>query len=170
MDTPDIASVNAASREDFVRLLEGIFEHSRWVAERAADQRPFRDVDALHGAMASVVERATRDEQLALLRAHPELAGREAQAGEMTQSSMSEQASAGLHSLSSEELARMTRLNAEYRRRFGFPFIIAVRNHTKASIFSEMERRVQNDPEAEISENLRQVYAITRMRLARTVI
>ena len=169
MKTSDIETLNAASHDEFVRVLGGIFERSPWVAERAAVMRPFRDVDALHAAMVSVVERANRGEQLELLNAHPELAGREARAGEMTDSSVSEQASAGLHALSADEVARMTRLNGQYRDRFGFPFIIAVRNHTKQSIFSEMERRVGNDADVELGENLRQVYAITRMRLDRAL-
>jgi 2-oxo-4-hydroxy-4-carboxy-5-ureidoimidazoline decarboxylase len=168
MQTPDLETLNSAPHDEFVRVLGGIFERSAWVADRAAATRPFRDVDALHGAMVAVVERASRADQIGLLRAHPELAGREAREGGMTDSSVSEQASAGLHALTAEEVAHMNRLNAQYRERFGFPCIIAVRNHTKQSIFAEMERRLGNDADVELGENLRQIYAITRMRLDRT--
>jgi 2-oxo-4-hydroxy-4-carboxy-5-ureidoimidazoline decarboxylase len=163
MTKPDISSVNAMPADQFVRLLGGIFEHSPWVARRAATQRPFRDVDALHGAMVSVVERAGRHDQLELLRAHPELAGGE---GATPPASSDEQSIAVLHALSASELARMTELNVRYRERFGFPFILAVRNRTREAIFAELERRLANDADVELSENLRQIYAIARMRLA----
>jgi 2-oxo-4-hydroxy-4-carboxy-5-ureidoimidazoline decarboxylase len=162
MTKPDISAVNAMPADQFVRLLGGIFEHSPWVARRAATQRPFRDVDALHGAMVSVVERAGPHDQLELLRAHPELADR----GGMTFAFTDEQSIPGLHALSAAELARMTALNVRYRERFGFPFILAVRNRTREAIFAELERRLANDADVELSENLRQIYAIARMRLA----
>ena len=151
--------------EDFVVALGGVFEHSPWIAERAFARRPFADVAALHEAMVDVVRSATPEEQLALLRAHPELAGREAQAGTLTADSTAEQRSAGLNALTREEMERVARLNRAHQERFGFPFIIAVRRHSKDGIFAEFERRVGNDAESEREECLEQVYIITRLRL-----
>lgn len=160
-----MAAIDALTRAEFVGLLGGIFEHSPWVAEGVADRRPFATVDALHAAMRSVVEAAPRERKLALLNAHPELAGREARAGSLTASSTAEQARAGLDALSAAEVQRIAELNAAYRARFGFPFIVAVRDHTKASIFATFEARLAHDPETEFAEALRQVYRITRLRL-----
>ena len=151
--------------EEFVAALGGVFEHSPWIAERAFARRPYADTAALHGAMVDVVRAAAREEQLGLLRAHPELAGREAQAGTLTGDSTAEQRSAGLNALSREEMERIGRMNRAYRERFGFPFVIAVRRHTKDEIFAEFERRLGNDPETERLECLEQVYAIARLRL-----
>ena len=160
-----ISELNRLSPAEFVSNFGNVFERSPWVAQRVERERPLAGVDALHAKMVQVVESAPREEQLALLRAHPELAGREAQTGDMTASSVAEQASAGLNALTRAELDRMAQLNAAYRARFGFPFIIAVRNYSKEQIFAEMERRSANDPDAELRAALRQVYAITRMRL-----
>lgn len=160
-----LLDLNRLSRADFVKVLGSLFEHSPWVAERAEIRRPFAHIGALHTAMVHAVESATPAEQLLLLRAHPELAGKEARAGEMTASSQAEQSSARLNALDATELACLTELNATYRQKFGFPFIIAVRHHTKRSIFSELERRNANDAETELPNALQQVYAITRLRL-----
>ena len=165
MTAHTLDEVNSMPASAFVQLLGGIFEHSPWVAERAQGERPFADIEALHAAMVHAVDIATPAEQLALLRVHPELAGREARAGELTESSQAEQSSAKLNALTPHELARMSELNAAYRRKFGFPFIIAVRNYTKDQIFSELERRIANNANAELRAALAQVYAITRMRL-----
>jgi 2-oxo-4-hydroxy-4-carboxy-5-ureidoimidazoline decarboxylase len=151
--------------EAFVAALGGVFERSPWVAERAFDRRPFAGAAALHAAMVAVVRAASREEQLALLRAHPELAGKEADAGTLTSDSAAEQKGAGLVNLAAEEKQRIARLNAEYRARFGFPFIIAVRNYTRAGIFAEVERRLENDPATELAACLEQVYEIARFRL-----
>jgi len=160
-----ITEVNAMSPAAFVAALGGVFEHSPWIAERTLLERPFADVAALHAAMVEVVRGASREEQLALLCAHPELAGREAQAGTLTADSTAEQRSAGLSALTREEMERVGKLNCAYRTRFGFPFIIAVRRHTKDGIFAEFERRLGNDAETERQECLEQVYAIARLRL-----
>ncbi len=160
-----LPQVNAMSREAFVQALGGIFEHSPWVAERAFAARPFASAAALHGAMVAAVERADREDQLRLLRAHPELAGKEADAGTLTADSTAEQKGAGLVNLSPAEKARIARLNADYRAKFGFPFIIAVREHTKSGIFSEFEARLANAPDAELANCLAQVFTITRLRL-----
>lgn len=162
---PTLAQVNAMSSADFLAVFGGVFEHSPWIAERAFAARPFASLDALHGAMISTVKHASLDEQLALLRAHPELAGKEAQAGTMTGDSTLEQGTAGLNALSREELARIADLNRRYREKFGFPFIIAVRRHTKDGIFREFERRLAQAPEAELVACLEQVFVITRLRL-----
>ncbi len=162
---PTLAQVNAMSGAEFLAALGGVFEHSPWIAERAFAARPFASVAALHAAMTDVVERASRDEQLALLRAHPELAGKEAQAGTMTGDSTAEQGGAGLNALSRAEMERISSLNRRYRDRFGFPFIIAVRQHTKDGILREFERRLANDRDEELGTCLGQVFVITRLRL-----
>jgi 2-oxo-4-hydroxy-4-carboxy-5-ureidoimidazoline decarboxylase len=162
-----IAEVNRMSAADFVRALGGVFEHSPWVAERAFAARPFASVGALHAALSDAVRGAGRDAQLALLRAHPELAGREARAGTLTANSTAEQASAGLGALEPGEMRRVAELNRRYRETFGFPFIIAVRRHTKDEILRELERRMGLAPEAELANGLEQVSIIARLRLER---
>jgi 2-oxo-4-hydroxy-4-carboxy-5-ureidoimidazoline decarboxylase len=161
----DMNAVNKMDRTAFTKTLGGIFENSPWVAEKAWDVRPFASLDELHTAMVTVVQNAPIEQQVSLLRAHPDLAGKEAQAGALTASSTVEQASAGLNALSKEELARLSKLNADYHTKFGFPFIIAVRNHTKEGIFFEFERRLANPTDIEVANDLKQVYTITRLRL-----
>jgi len=160
-----MSEVNCMTADEFVRALGGVFEHSPWIAERAFAARPFASVDALHAAMSDAVNGAGREAQAALLRAHPELAGKEAQAGELTRDSKAEQAAAGLTALTREELGRVSELNRRYRAKFAFPFIIAVRRHTKDGILREFERRLELDPETELANGLAQVFAITRLRL-----
>jgi 2-oxo-4-hydroxy-4-carboxy-5-ureidoimidazoline decarboxylase len=172
MSTPaalTIEALNRADRETFRARLGDVFEASPWVAERAWEARPFRTVEELHAAMRSVVTRASDGERLALLRAHPDLAGKAARAGAMSAASVSEQATAGLDRLTDDEFARFERLNAAYRERFGFPFIIAVRRHDKLAILAAYERRLQNTPEQEIVAALEQVFEITGLRLAARV-
>jgi 2-oxo-4-hydroxy-4-carboxy-5-ureidoimidazoline decarboxylase len=161
----DLAALSAMTREQFVAAVGSTFEHSPWVAEQAWDARPFDSVDALHTAMIGVVRGAPQPVQISFLCAHPELAGREARAGTMTDDSVREQRSAGLDGLSREEMAEMKRLNGEYRRRHGFPFIIAARRHTKQQIFDELRRRVAEDSATEFAEALAQIGFITRLRL-----
>ncbi|HEX7328743.1 MAG TPA: 2-oxo-4-hydroxy-4-carboxy-5-ureidoimidazoline decarboxylase [Casimicrobiaceae bacterium] len=169
MTTPgDRITLDALNRFDeaaFTRALGEVFEHSPWVAAEAWRERPFADVGALHHAMAARVLAAPRERRLALLRAHPELAGREARAGALTASSAAEQSGAGLTALSRDEALRIARLNAEYRARFGFPFIIAVKNYTKRGILREFERRLANDPETELDTCVAQVCEIGLIRL-----
>lgn len=160
-----IDRINAMDRAEFVRTFGGVFENSPWVAERAWVKHPFADLAAVHAAMSAVVGEASSEEQLALLRAHPDLAGKEAQEGTMTDHSVSEQASAGLDALTKAEMARIAQLNSAYRAKHGFPFIIAVRRHTKDGIFQEFERRLGNDSRAEMEEDLKQVFTITWLRL-----
>jgi 2-oxo-4-hydroxy-4-carboxy-5-ureidoimidazoline decarboxylase len=162
---PDMKAVNAMDRAAFVQKFGGIFEKSPWVAEKAWEKRPFASIDDLHAAMVNIVKHSPVPNQLALLQSHPDLAGKEAQAGAMTASSVSEQASAGLNALSKAEMAQISDLNAAYKQKFGFPFIIAVRMHTKEGIFFEFNRRLANETQAEFANDLQNVYAITRLRL-----
>ena len=161
----DLDAVNTLDRDAFVAALGSTFEHSPWVAEGAWSVRPFASVDALHAAMLGVVRQAPRATQLAFLCAHPELAGREAQAGTMTRDSVGEQASAGLDALRRDEIEELRALNARYRERHGFPFIVAVRRYRKAEIFAQLRRRLERDSEAEVHEALAQIGAITRLRV-----
>ena len=166
----DLAALNAMSREQFTAAVGSTFEHSPWVAEQAWAARPFARVEALHAAMLDVVRHAPRRVQVDFLCAHPELAGREAQAGTMTTDSVREQRSAGLDALARHELDEMKRLNGEYRSRHGFPFIIAARRHTKDQIFSEMRRRAAaSDSEGELGAALEQIGHITKLRLGALV-
>lgn len=157
--------LNACAQTAFVAILGGIFEHSPWVAERASNARPFASSDTLHAAMMRAVREAPDEKQLALLRAHPELAGKAAVRGELTTDSTKEQAGAGLSECSPEEFARLTALNAAYNAKFGFPFILAVNGHDRTSILCEFARRVDNDRATEFEEALIQVARITRFRL-----
>jgi N-carbamoyl-L-amino-acid hydrolase len=161
-----LAELNARPAAEFVAALAGIFEHSPWVAERVASVRPFRSRLQLHAAMCEAVARASQDEQLALIRAHPELAGRMAARGELTVASTREQKGAGLADCSPEQLTRIRALNVEYSQRFGFPFVLAVKGHGTASIIAELERRVANDGETEHGEALAQIGRIAGFRLA----
>ena len=162
---PDMGAINGMDRAAFVQRFGGIFEKSPWVAEQAWDRKPFASVDEMHAAMVDVVKSAPLPSQLALLQSHPDLAGKEAQAGAMTASSVSEQASAGLNALSKAEVAQISDYNAAYKKKFGFPFIIAVRMHTKEGIFFDFSRRLQNDTQTEYANDLQNVYAITLLRL-----
>jgi 2-oxo-4-hydroxy-4-carboxy-5-ureidoimidazoline decarboxylase len=161
----DVEAVNKMDQTAFTEALGGIFENSPWVAEAAWASRPFSSVDELHAKMVAVVRYANIDQQLVLLRSHPDLAGKEAQAGTMTSSSVAEQASAGLNALSKEEVATLAGYNAEYKKRFGFPFMIAVRNFSKLGIFNLFKQRLGNDTVTEFGTALQQVYNITRIRL-----
>jgi OHCU decarboxylase len=162
-------ALNAAGEASFVATLAGIFEHSPWIAARVWPERPFASVAELHAAMCRVVARATRDEQLGLIVAHPDLVGRAALAGSLTPASRDEQAAAGLDRLSTEEIATFGTLNAVYRARFGFPFVICVREHRKAAILSGLRTRVKNAREAEIETALGEIAKIARLRLEATV-
>src|SRR5438876_11575976 len=158
--------LNRASRDEFEGALGGIFERSPWVAARAIEARPFASVEALHAAMVAVVRGSSREEQLALLCAHPDLAGRAVRAGALTNESSAEQSSAGLDRLDDQEYERFGRLNAAYREKFGFPFIIAVRHHDKKQILAAFETRLGNTASQELETALSQVFEIARLRLA----
>jgi len=160
-----LAQLNACTRDAFTAALGAIFEHSPWVPERTCAARPFASVDALHAALCETLAAANPDEQLALIRAHPELAGKAAIRGELTEASTREQSGAGLDRCTPEEYARLHALNAEYGRRFGFPFILAVSGYGRAGILAELERRLANARDAEFGEALRQIGRIARFRL-----
>jgi 2-oxo-4-hydroxy-4-carboxy-5-ureidoimidazoline decarboxylase len=156
-----LAHLNAADRGPFVDAVGWVFEHSPWVAERAWTQRPFASVGVLHEAMTRVVADAARDEQLALLRAHPDLGTR----ARVTDASSGEQAGAGLDRLSASELERLTSLNSAYRETFGFPFLFAVKGSTAPQIIQALEARLPRTFDDELLEALRQVSRIARFRL-----
>ncbi|MCE4537719.1 2-oxo-4-hydroxy-4-carboxy-5-ureidoimidazoline decarboxylase [Pelomonas sp. P7] len=165
-----LTRLNAASPAEFVALLDGTYEHSPWIAERAAAARPFASPAALKAALARVVREAAVDEQLGLIRAHPELAGKAAVAGELTAESTNEQHKAGLTACTPEEFARLQQLNADYNARFGWPFILAVRGPrgtglTRAEIIATFERRLRAHPDLERAECLRQIHRIAEIRL-----
>lgn len=160
-----VDELNACDRASFVAALGSIFEDSPWVAERAFDQRPFAAVGDLHAAMASVVDAASPEEQLALLRAHPDLGAR----ARMSEASAGEQASAGLDRLTPDQFERLQRLNGAYRRKFDYPFLFAVKGSTTAQILAALEARLSRSPEEERAEALRQVYRIAQFRLAAAV-
>jgi 2-oxo-4-hydroxy-4-carboxy-5-ureidoimidazoline decarboxylase len=160
-----LAELSAASRAPFVQALEGVYEHSPWVAEQAWNARPFARLEDLRVALTAAVAGAGRSAQLALIRAHPELAGRVAVRGELTELSQQEQQGVGLDRCSPEEFARLTILNEEYKAKFGFPFIIAVAGHTRASIIEALERRLHNTADNEFGESLCQIERIAAIRL-----
>lgn len=161
-------SPKALDRESFVARFGGVYEHSPWVAETAlAEGLGLEDdaVEALAARLRRIVDAAGRERQLALLRAHPELAGKLAVRGELTEESTCEQASAGLDACSQEEFAEFQALNAHYGERFGFPFIIAVRGLGRADILEAFRLRVENDVETEFATALEQVHRIAQLRL-----
>jgi len=156
-------------RAAFVAEFGGVFEHSPWIAEGAFDLGLGQTHDSatgVHSALARVFRSATKDQRLGVLTAHPDLAGKLASAKRLTAESTAEQASAGLDALTDAERARFTTLNDAYTEKFGFPFIIAVRDHDKASIMAAFERRLQNDRDTEFAEACRQVERIAALRLA----
>lgn len=160
-----LAQLNAMPAASFVATLSGIFEHSPWVAEAAESHRPFDSVGALHADMADVVARAGEDLQLALINAHPELAGKAAVRGELTHESTREQSGAGLDQCTQEEFDKLQALNAAYRVKFGFPFILAVRGYDRHGIIGNFETRLHHRRDDELRESLKQIYRIARFRL-----
>ena len=156
-----LAELNARDRDGFVETLGWIFEDSPWVADRTWARRPFASLDALHQVMIDVVQQASEPEQLALLRAHPDLGTRV----RISDASTGEQRGAGLDRLDANEYEQLRRLNDEYRRRFGFPFLFAVKGSTKEDVLDALEARVRRAKDEELAEALRQVYRIARFRL-----
>ena len=160
-----IAALNAADRATFVAAVGFAFEHSPWIAEAAWERRPFANRDELHAAMVRAVDQASEERKIALIAAHPDLAGRVAREGRLTAASRGEQAAAGLHRLTPDELARFDRANGAYRARFGFPFVICAREHDQASILAALERRSGNGRQDEIAAALGEIAKIARLRL-----
>ena len=143
----------------------GVFEESPWIAREAWEARPFGSVDALHAAMVWVVEHSPASARLELIRAHPDLAGKAAIAGELTPESTREQAAAGLDRLTPAQYERITGLTASYRERFGFPFVVCAREHTADSIVVTAERRLEASPDEEEQTALTEIAKIARLRL-----
>jgi 2-oxo-4-hydroxy-4-carboxy-5-ureidoimidazoline decarboxylase len=160
-----LSDVNALTPDAFLARFGDVAEHSPWVAEAAGAMRPYRSRDAMVAAFSQAVRGAPRKMQLALIRAHPDLAGRAAQQGEMADDSKREQAGAGLDSLTAEEFARFKDLNGRYREAFGFPFILAVKGATKTQILEAFEDRVGNTPAVEFETALGQISRIFRFRI-----
>ena len=162
---PSLADLNKADCAAFARALGHLFEHSPWVAEQTWAKRPFASAEALHAALCATMRAAPRDQQLALIRAHPDLAGRLAQQKKLTAESTREQASAGLDQLTDAELAAFTRQNDTYKAKFGFPFIICARLNAKAAIIAAMQARVANAADAEFATALGEIEKIAWLRL-----
>ena len=152
-------------RDAFVARFGGVFEASPWIAGAAWEERPFGSVQGLHAAMVRAVERAPHERRLALIRAHPDLAGKAAIAGELTPESTREQAAAGLDRLTPAQYERITALTAAYRERFGFPFVVCAREHTADSIIAAAAERVESGAETEERTALAEIAKIARLRL-----
>jgi OHCU decarboxylase len=158
-------SINDLDRTAFVERFGPLFEHSPWVAEDAWSDRPFADKDELFAALRSAMYSAPEAKQLALIRAHPDLAGKAAIEGTLTHSSTREQASAGLDRLTPDEYEQFTRTNTAYRERFGFPFVVCVREHTKESILRVAAERLEHTKDEEVRVALEEIAKIARLRL-----
>jgi len=165
MERLSIGALNAMEKEEFVACLGDIYEHSAWVPAAIYQQAPFQDPSALASAMRMVVQTSTDEAKLALIRAHPDLAGKLARAGSLSEASTREQAGLGLDRLSDGEYEQFTGLNERYKERFGFPFVICVRLTDKPGILAAFESRLENGLPGEIAEALRQIHHIARLRL-----
>jgi 2-oxo-4-hydroxy-4-carboxy-5-ureidoimidazoline decarboxylase len=167
--TVALADLNKMTLPDFAAAVGDTFELAPWVAEAAWARRPFATVTDLHEAMMAAVHAAARDVQIAFLNRHPDLAGKAARAGKVTEDSRDEQASVGLDTLSEEEFARFHRLNDAYKAKFGFPFMVCVRRQTRDAILHQFERRLLNDAAQEFATAIQEVFYITRLRIAAKV-
>lgn len=157
--------LNSLDRDEFVRIVGPVFEHSPWIAEAAWANRPFAELAGLHHALCLAVRAANQEQQLALIRAHPDLVGRAAMAGTLTRESTNEQVSAGLDQLTPEEIEKFRQGNAAYREKFGFPFVICARRNKKEAILAGFERRLGNSREQEIQTALDEIFKIAELRL-----
>ena len=164
-----LAALNSCDRDAFVAALGHLFEHSPWVAAETWARRPFLDEGGLHAALCETMRGAPPERRLALVRAHPDLAGRLAKAAALTDSSAREQSAAGLDRLAPQEAAEIGRLNGAYTARFGFPFVICARLNAKDAILAAMRSRVGNTPEAELSTALDEIAKIARLRLGEAI-
>lgn len=161
-----IEALNSLDREGFVDAVGWVFEHSPWVAEKAWAGGPFTNVDALHRKMVEEVDSASPEQQLALLRSHPDLGTR----AKISDASASEQGGAGLDRLTPQEFEELRQLNNDYRDKFGFPFLFAVKGSTKHDILRALRQRLEAAYPEEYSEALRQVYRIARLRIEDSII
>jgi OHCU decarboxylase len=157
--------IDELDRDAFVERFGPLFEHSPWIAEEAWSDRPFADADELFEALQSAMWSAPRERQLELIRAHPDLAGKAAIAGTLTDSSRREQASAGLDRLTPDEYEAFTRTNTAYRERFGFPFVVCVREHTKESLLRVAAERLEHTRDEEVRVALGEIAKIAQLRL-----
>jgi len=160
-----LQQLNAMTQAAFTNALGGLFEHSPWIAEQTWLRRPFVSTTGLLEALNATLDQAPAEARLKLILAHPELTGRAAQRGELTAASAQEQTGAGLDQCSPEQLARLQQLNQQYRDRFGFPFILAVRGHRRDSILERLAERLSQPREQELREALVQIQCIARWRL-----
>jgi len=170
MPSKTLSDLNACSRDDFVAALGNVFEYSPWIAEQAALARPFDGVRQLFDAMRGFVKQTPSEQQLALIRAHPDLANRTQRAAGLTAESSTEQNSAGLDRLSDAELEAFERANNAYRTRFGFPYIVCARRHTRDSILRDFEHRLPNDAKTEVQNSLNEIFRIAALRVAELVV
>ena len=158
-------ALNKAEKAEFVRLLDGLFEGAPWVAEATFAGRPFATVASLHDAMMAAVRSRPKPDQIAFVSGHPDLAGKAARAGTIAPESVAEQAGLGLDRLSDDEFQRFEKLNAAYRQKFGFPFVVCVRRQTRDAVLDAFEQRLGNGAEAELAAALEEIGHITRLRL-----
>jgi 2-oxo-4-hydroxy-4-carboxy-5-ureidoimidazoline decarboxylase len=164
-----LSDLNVCSKDDFAAALANVFEYSPWIAEQAAVLRPFADVNELFAAMKSVVDRAPEEVLIALIRAHPDLANKTQRAAGLTAESNAEQNSAGLDRLSDAEFLAFERVNNAYRAKFGFPYVVCVRRHTRDSVLRDFERRLPNDAKAETQTSIGEIFRIAALRLDQLV-
>ena len=164
MTETTLAALNSCSKADFVAALANVFEYSPWIAEAAADQRPFAGVSELFAALRKVVEEAAPGQRLALIKAHPDLADKTMRGDLLTAESNAEQNSVGLDRLSEAEYAAFERVNTAYRKKFGFPYIVCVRRQTKDAILADFEKRLPNDPDAEVAASIAEICKIAALR------
>lgn len=164
-DLPTLATLNHCAPAQFMATLGSVFEHAPWVAEAVLPHRPFDSLPALHAAMLAVLRALPEPALLDLLRGHPELAGDAARRGLMTADSSSEQGRLALHDLAAEEAARWDALNAAYRQRFGFPFILCIARHSRESALAAFEQRLHHDRSTELQQALDEIAEISRRRL-----
>ena len=171
MTSPKISilELNQFDQPSFERYLDGIYEHSPWIVEKAFPRKPFQDFDHLANVLQAIVLNATKDAQLKLIRAHPELAGKAAIRKELTADSNREQSGAGLDQCTKEEFEKLTFLNNAYNAKFGFPFILAVKGHNRQSIIEAFSKRVNNDLDIEFQECLKQIGLIAKFRLTNII-
>jgi 2-oxo-4-hydroxy-4-carboxy-5-ureidoimidazoline decarboxylase len=169
MSQKSLSDLNACSKDDFVAALANIFEHSPWIAEQVASVRPFAGVKQLFDAMKAVVDRAPPELRLALIKGHPDLADKTQRAAGLTADSTAEQNDAGLDRLSDAEYVAFERVNNAYRAKFGFPYIVCVRRHTKDSILRDFERRLPNDAKIETRKSIEEIFRIAALRVDQLV-
>jgi 2-oxo-4-hydroxy-4-carboxy-5-ureidoimidazoline decarboxylase len=160
-----LADLNMLPLEDFVARIGPVFEHSPWIAEATWSKQPFDSLEHLHRALSETVHSSSEERRLALIRAHPDLVGHAALAGTLTQTSTSEQTSAGLNKLTADESALFQEFNRTYREKFGFPFVICARLNKKEAILNGFEARLKNSREEEIKTALAEIEKIAYLRL-----